>query len=237
MSKIIIGAAVLAIATGASAGSPEIVAYWAQNNNALPGGGFGFAPSSFPQNADFGTQAGSANLTLGGGDILALAGNGNYQWLQSFAGSAINAQFGEAAGGSIALQNGTGGINNGAYIDLAFDSSLYTNIEVSFARQATSTGFRDISIDAYGDGVLLGNIGSISNRNAFALYAFNTSLLDEVANAVIRLTFTGGETEGNIAAGNNRIDNIVIAGTLVPTPGAAGLLAVAGVVASRRRRA
>lgn len=236
MNKFVIGAAVLSIAAGASAGTPEIIAYWAQNSNALPGGGFGFAPGAFPQNADFGTQAGAANLTVGGGDILALAGSGNYQWIQSFGGTTINAQFGEASGGSIALQNGTGGINNGAFIELNFDSTLYTDIQLSFARQATSTGFRDISVDAYGDGVLLGNIGSISNRNAFALYTFDTALLNEVANATIRLTFTGGETEGSISLGNNRLDNLVIAGTVIPTPGAVSLLGVAGLLAARRRR-
>lgn len=236
MNKIVLGAAVLSIAAGASAGTPDIIAYWAMNNNTLPGGGFGFAPSSFPQGADFGVQAGTANLTIGGGDILALAGSGNYQWVQSFAGSTINAQFGEPNGGSIAFQNGTGGINNGAYMDFNFNAALYENLEISFARQSTSTGFRDVTVDAYADGVLLGTIGAISNRDAFALYSFNTSLLDTVANATIRLTFTGGETEGNIAAGNNRVDNIVIAGTIIPTPGAVSLLGVAGLVAARRRR-
>lgn len=234
MKTFVLGAAVLAIAAGASAGTPEILAYWAQNNNSVPGGGFGFAPSSFPQNADFGAQAGSANLTVGGGNILTLAGSGNYQWIQSFAGSTINAQFGEAAGGSIALQNGNGGENNGSFIELNFDSGLYTDIELSFARQATGTGFSTVSVDAYGDGVLLGNIGSINNNDSFALYSFGTSLLNEVADATIRLTFTGGSDSST--SGNNRLDNFVIAGTLVPTPGAVSLLGVAGLLAARRRR-
>ena len=37
--------------------------------------------------------------------------------------------------------------------------------------------------------------------------------------------------------GNNRLDNIVVAGALVPTPGAAALMGIGGLVAARRRRA
>ncbi len=232
MSKFVIGASLLAIAAGASAGTPEIIAYWNQNDNGLPGGGFGFQVGDFPQGADNGTQAGTANLTVGGGDALANDGS-VYTWLQSFAGTGINAQFGDPSGGSIALQGGTDQINNGAFFEFNFDSSLYENIQFSLARQSTSTGFDVVQIDAYNGDSLLGNIGSINNRNTFALYSFGTSLLDGVTDATIRLTFTGATS----STGNNRLDNIVVAGTLVPTPGAVALIGLGGLVASRRRRA
>lgn len=236
MNKIVIGASLLALAAGASAGTPEVIAYWNQNDNALSGGGFGFEVGDFPQSADAGTQAASANLTVGGGDALATNG-AVYTWLQSFGGSALNAQFGDPAGGSIALQNGDGGINNGAFFEFNFDASLYENIEFSLARQATATGFTTVAVDAYNGGALLGSIGSIDTTGAssFALYSFATSLLDGVEDATIRLTFSGSSTSSN--NGNNRLDNIVIAGTLVPTPGAAALMGLGGLVASRRRRA
>ncbi|MGP1309691.1 MAG: hypothetical protein ACTS27_05785 [Phycisphaerales bacterium] len=236
MNKSIIGAAVLAIAAGATAGTPEIIAYWAQNNNSLSGGGFGFEVGDFPQSADFGTQAGTANLTVGGGDALANDGT-VYTWLQSFGGTTTNAQFGEASGGSIALQNGDGGINNGAFFEFNFNAGLYENIEFSLARQATATGFTTVAVDAFNGDTLLGNIGSINTTGAssFALYNFSASLLDGVSDATIRLTFTGGSDTSN--NGNNRLDNIVVSGTLIPTPGAAALLGLGGLVAARRRRA
>jgi hypothetical protein len=232
MSKFVIGASLLAIAAGATAGTPEIIAYWNQNNNGLPGGGFGFEVGDFPQGADNGTQAGSATLTVGGGDALANDGS-VYTWLQSFAGTGINAQFGDPSGGSIALQGGTDTVNNGAFFEFNFNASLYENIQFSLARQSTSTGFNTVAIDAYNGDALLGNIGSINNTNSFALYSFGTSLLDGVADATIRLTFTGATSQ----TGNNRLDNIVVAGTLIPTPGAAALLGLGGLVAARRRRA
>jgi hypothetical protein len=196
MSKFVIGASLLAIAAGATAGTPAIIAYWNQNSNALPGGGFGFEVGDFPQGADNGTQAGSATLTVGGGDALANDG-AVYTWLQSFTGSGINAQFGDPSGGSIALQGGTDTVNNGAFFEFNFNASLYENIQFSLARQSTSTGFNTVAIDAFDGDTLLGNIGSI----------------------------------------NNRLDNIVVAGTLIPTPGAAALLGLGGLVAARRRRA
>jgi hypothetical protein len=232
MKNSIIGAALLAIAAGASAGTPEIIAYWNQNSNALPGGGFGFEVGDFPQGADNGTQAGSATLTVGGGDALANDGS-TYTWLQSFAGTGINAQFGDPSGGSIAIQGGTDTVNNGAYFEFNFNAALYENIGFSLARQSTGSGFDLVQIDAYDNGALLGAIGSINNRDTFALYAFSTGLLDGVENATIRLTFTGATG----ATGNNRLDNLVVSGTLIPTPGAAALIGLGGLVATRRRRA
>jgi hypothetical protein len=235
MKNSIIGAALIAIAAGASAGTPEIIAYWAQNNNGLSGGsGFGFEVGDFPQGADFGTQAGSANLTVGGGDALANDGT-LYTWLQSFTGSTINAQFGEPSGGSIALQGGTDTVNNGAFFEFNFNGADYENIEFSLARQATGSGFTTVAIDAYDNGSLLGSIGSIntSGASSFALYSYSAGLLDGVENATIRLTFTGATG----STGNNRLDNIVVQGTLIPTPGAAALMGLGGLVAARRRRA
>ena len=236
MKNSIIGAALIAIAAGASAGAPEIIAYWNQNDNALPGGGFGFEVGDFPQGADNGTQAGTATLTVGGGDSLANDGS-TYTWLQSFSGTGINAQFGDASGGSIALQNGDAGANNGAYFEFNFNAANYENIQFSMARQATSTGFTNVAIDAYSNGALLGNFGSIatSGSSSFALYSFDTNLLDGGADATIRLTFTGGSDTST--TGNNRMDNLVIQGTLIPTPGAAALMGLGGLVAARRRRA
>lgn len=235
MKKMIFGAvAVLGIAGAATA--QDALAYWSQNNNNLSGGGFGFEVGNFPQPADFGLQAGSAALTLGGGDVLANV-NGVYTWLQSFSGAGgSNLQFGEPTGGTIAIQNGTDGVNNGAFLELSFNASLYENIMLSFDARRTSSGFSDVDIDAYDGSTLLGSIAADQdwNSSALTLYSFSTNLLDGVENAVIRFTFNGGSTTSS--TGNNRYDNFFIQGDLIPTPGTVGLLGLAGLAAVRRRR-
>lgn len=229
-------AAVVALAGSAQA---DDLAYWAFSNQGLPGGGFGFQPGEFPFPADFGLQAGSAALNVGGGitgdTVVNVNGDTVFTWVQSFSGSLVNAQFAQPSGGSIAIQNGTGGGNNGSFIDLTFDGSLYQNIVLSFAGQRTSSGFNTMSIDAFDGATSLGNIGVISDLAAFSLRTVSTALLDTVANARIRLTFNGGSTTS--ATGNNRFDNILIQGTQVPTPGALALLGIGGLLTIRRRRA
>ena len=56
-------------------------------------------------------------------------------------GSTINARAGDPAGLSLALQNGTGGVNNGASLTMYVSTEGFENIVVSFAAQRTSTGF------------------------------------------------------------------------------------------------
>jgi uncharacterized protein (TIGR03382 family) len=237
MKKMIFSAvAVLGFAGAAFAGGPagDSLAYWGQNDNALPGGGFGFQVGDFPQGADNGLQAGAANITFGGGDLG--ANNGvKYNWLQSFAGTTTNAQFGASSGGSIAIQNGTGGVNNGAFLEFNFDATSYEAIAFSFAAQRTSTGFNDVTIAAYDGESFLGNIATGQTwASSFALEVYSTSLLDGVSDATIRMTFNGGSTSSSF--GNNRLDNLLIQGTLIPTPGSAALIGLAGLAAVRRRR-
>lgn len=238
MKKMIFSVvAVLGLAGAATA--QDSLAYWAQNDNGLPGGGFGFQPGDFPQGADNGLQAGSANLTFGGGSLNDTIVNGNgdtvYQWMQSFGGSGVNAQFGAPNGGSIAIQNGTSGANNGAFIEFNFDATVWESIAFSFAAQRTSTGFNSVDIAAYNGDTFLGNIATGQTwASSFALQSYSTNLLDGVTDATIRMTFDGGSVTS--ANGNNRLDNILIQGTLIPTPGSAALIGLAGLAAVRRRR-
>ncbi len=221
------------VAFSGAAVAQDSLAYWAQNNNALPGGGFGFQVGDFPQAADFGLQAGSANLTLSP-DWLADNNGSTYNGVQSFTGSSINAQFGEPSGGSLSLQGGTDTINNGRYFEVSFDSSLFENIVLSFAARRTGTGFNDVDIDAYSGSTLLGSVASNLNFNAstFEGFSFSTALLDGVTDARFRFTLNGATS----ASGNNRYDNIFIQGDLIPAPGAVAVLGLGGLVAARRRR-
>jgi len=216
------------------ANAQDSIAYWSQNSNDLPGGGFGFVVGDFPQGADFGLQAGSANLTLSPAWLADNDGT-SYNGVASFAGTTLNAQFGEPAGGSFSPQGGTNLANNGRWFEVTFDSTLHEDIILSFAARRTNTGFNDVDIDAYSGSTLLGNVASNLNFNAssFEVFSFTTSLLDGVSDARFRFTLNGASN----ATGNNRYDNIFVQGTLIPTPASAALLAFGGLVATRRRRA
>lgn len=238
MKRFVFAAVAVTALTGV-AQAQDSLAYWPFSNQGLPNGGFGFQPGEFPFPADFGLQAGTATLNVGGGITgdTTVSGGGDtvYTWIQSFAGTGINAQFGEPSGGSIAIQNGTNGGNNGSYIDLEFDASNYEDIVLSFAGQRTSSGFDSMSIDAFDGATFLGNVATINDLASFALRTVTTSLLDDVADARLRMTFSGGSTTSS--TGNNRFDNIFIQGTQIPSPGSLALLGLGGLVAARRRRA
>lgn len=232
MKSILTATAVVVFAGSAYAGTTDI-AYWAQNNNVQTDGDFGFENGDFPQAADFGTQAGSATLNLSANLAADFdGGTGEYNTIQSFAGTSLNAQFGEGSGGSFAVQGGSDQANNGEWFELAFDSSLFMDIALSFDAQSTGTGFNDVDIQAYDGGTLLGDIALNQAWGSFATFSFSTTLLDGVADARIRFTFDGATSAG----GNNRYDNFFIQGSEIPAPGAAALFGLAGLTASRRRR-
>lgn len=229
MMRNVVIAAILSLGTFAA--QADVIAYWAENSNPLPVGD-SIGVGAFPQVADYGDQAGAASILPGGGDILANDGT-DYDWLHSFTGSTVNAQFGESAGGSLALQGGTSSVNNGAYIDFSFDGASYADIAFSLAARRTGTGFNSVDIYAYDGGTLLGTIASnvdFTSSTTLAVYSYTTSLLDGIANAKIRMTFDGATS----STGNNRLDNMLISGTLVPEPASLVLIGLAGLIVRRR---
>jgi hypothetical protein len=133
----------LALIFSSSIQSQDIIAYWNQNNNDLPGGGFGFLanPDAFPQDADLGV----GQLTVGGGIITETITNANselvYRWIQSFGGSTINVEAPDEAGGSISIQGGTDADNNGSYIQFEFSMASREDLDISYATRGTASGF------------------------------------------------------------------------------------------------
>lgn len=73
------------------------------------------------------------------------------------------------------------------------------------------------------------------NQNASLSYAANTAYMR--ANAQATYEGTPGVGTGNYAAtGTWRFDNVTFSGAVIPAPGAIALLALGGLVGSRRRR-
>ncbi len=206
----------LTIFFGLSSQAQDIVAYWNQNSNDLPGGGFGFLadPDAFPQAADLGAGL----LTVGGGILSETSTNGDgdlvYTWIPSFAGSEINAEDGDPAGGSISIQGGTDTQNNGAYIQFEFSMTNKENLEISYATRGTASGFSTQTWSWSTDGTNFTDFNTLTDTNVTTYFLAETTApanLDGVATVFLRVTFNGAST----STGNNRMDNIkFVAGTL-----------------------
>jgi hypothetical protein len=230
--------AVSSVAQPASAST--LIAYWDQNSNNLPGGGFGFLEGVFPQAASQGTGA----LSVGGGLLLNTVTNSNgdvvYQWIPSLAGTTVNAQPSVDSGGSISIQGGTGNANNGGYFQFAFSMAGLTDLTVSYATQRTSTGFNSQVWSWSTDGSTFTDFQTLDSiPTAFANAGGNPifsgpAALDNAATAFLRVTFDGATN----ATGNNRLDNITL--TAVPEPSTVALaamgLGLTGFAARRRLR-
>jgi hypothetical protein len=152
-------------------------------------------------------------------------------------GSTLNARQGDAAGQSMTLQGGTSTANNGHYITLNVSTVGFSNIVISFATQATSTGFNSNQLQYSFDGINFVNFGAAFLPPAvFAIVSFDLSgiaALNDNPNAAFRIVFNGATT----ATGNNRIDNLVVDGQslAVPEPSSITLLLL-GLAGFARRR-
>ncbi len=141
-------------------------------------------------------------------------------------GSTTNARFGDSAGQALTLQGGTSNANNGRFIELAVSTVGYGNIVISFATQATGTGFNNNQLQYSLDGVNFVAFGApYAPPATFGLVIFDLSAitgLNENPNAAFRIVFNGASS----ASGNNRIDNLVVEGksTAVPEPATVLLL-------------
>ncbi len=142
----------------------------------------------------------------------------------------------------------------GDYYEFTTSTAGYTNIVLSFDQASSNTGPRDFDVLYSTDGganfvsagtyIVLANAtpntpwSSLGARDAAYTSTFNLAA-DNAASLIVRLTQTTTvSANGGVVAstGTSRVDHVLIAGT-IPTPGTIGLLSIAGVVATRRRRA
>jgi hypothetical protein len=146
------------------------------------------------------------------------------------AGTTNNARLGDPAGQALSLQSGTGNGNNGRNITFNVSTLGFSGIIVSLATQGTATGFNLNQFQYSLDGLNFIDFGSAyTPLVAFGAtpIIFNLSSiagLNNNPNAAFRIVFNGATS----ATGNNRIDNLVVAGdpaeATVPEPTALLLL-------------
>jgi hypothetical protein len=133
-------------------------------------------------------------------------------------GTSTNARQGDLAGQSMTLQGGTSVANNGRHLTLNVSTAGLNNIVVSFATQGTSTGFNSNQFQYSLDGVaFIDFVAPYTPPLTFGLVTFNLNSISGIndnPNAAFRIVFNGAAT----AAGNNRIDNLVVEGQSITTP-------------------
>lgn len=144
----------------------------------------------------------------------------------------------------------------GDFYQFSTSTADYEDISIQWDQTASNTGPRDFGLFVSTDGVNFNQIGGTlmvlpnaapnpvwNSTTRDPMYQFGpfglSSAYDDQAVLVFRLVMltdvsANGGTVGT--AGTNRVDNVIVNGTLIPTPGAAALFGLAGLVAMRRRR-
>ncbi len=130
--------------------------------------------------------------------------------------------------------------DNGHYLQFAFDATFFANMSLSFAINTAGNGFDHVQV-AYSidGGTTFTNVGApvfIPTSGVQIITLAVPSAVNNQANAVLRLVFTGGTSMGNNL--QTVIDNIQLTGSIVPEPAtvAGGLLGVLGLCWHQRRR-
>jgi len=136
----------------------------------------------------------------------------------------------------------TGGYNGGFF---------FTDISLSWDQTRSSTGPSNFRVDMSTDGTNFTTL--LASYTVIQAGASGSNTLSWSTTAGVQSAFTrtissiaGADNQSTLvfrfvnlstvaAGGTNRIDNIMVSGTLVPAPGAVALLAVAGLVSRRRR--
>ncbi|MFM9997245.1 MAG: hypothetical protein ACKVU4_15760 [Phycisphaerales bacterium] len=133
-----------------------------------------------------------------------------------------------------------------------FSSSTlgYNTITFAFDQTRSSTGPATFDVEWSLDGVnfstLLNDYTVLNNAappgawnatTAFPEYHFGPLALPAGAADQALIVFRlGNQVAPGGTGGTNRVDNVMVEGTLIPTPGVAAVLAIAGLAGLRRRR-
>jgi len=167
--------------------------------------------------------------------------------LNAFGGTSLNADTtigmstvttGAAA---LAIVGGSGAFPppaNGKSMVFKFSMANLANLSISYATQRTGTGFTSQVLEYSTDGATWSSIGSNDSIqgsfsvNSPVVTSFSTNGLNGATVAYVRMTLTGATT----TTGNNRFDNFIFSADVIPAPGAAALLGLAGLVTTRRRK-
>ena len=141
-----------------------------------------------------------------------------------------------------ALRLESSGSNNGRYIQFGVNTTLLADFSLSFAVDSAGNGFGTVALSYSFNGVdFFANAAQPTQTilNGVSLVTFSNidSAVDFAGTVIFRLTFTGGQSNGNDR--QTVIDNMQLnAGTMVPEPSTwlGASLALLAVGFTQRRR-
>jgi len=157
-------------------------------------------------------------------------------------------------GSARSFSSNTWAVND--YYQFKSSSLGYSNIKIQWDQTSSNTGPRDFGLFWSTNGTTFTQIGStltvLANAapnpvwnavTASALFTMGPTsgpaAMDNQATIyfrVVMLTTVSANGGTVAAAGTSRVDNVIITGDVVPTPGSAALIGLAGLIAGRRRR-
>ena len=224
-------AVLAAVGIAAAAGADVITSWNFENFTVLPANG-----------------TSSGNVASSGGAIT-----GNASGQHASASTVWSAPAGNISVRSFSSNNWAAG----DYYQFASSSTGYQSITIQWDQTGSATGPRDFGLFWSTDGTIFTPIGSTyavlvngapnpswGSGTGGSVYTFGPIAgpagMDNQATIYFRLvnantTAINGGTVGT--GGTDRVDNVIISGTLIPTPGAAALMGMGLLASSRRRRA
>ncbi len=173
---------------------------------------------------------------FGSGTIYLDGSNGSSSWLVAASNTQLNAYSGTSLNASsvagmsanttspasLGVLSGSSNVANGKSVSFKFSMLGRKDLVVSYASQGTSSGFTSQLWEYSTDGSTWTTLQTINPVPAsFAVITLNTiTALDGDSEVYLRVTFNGATN----ASGNNRLDNIQLRATTVPTIQAGGSL-------------
>jgi hypothetical protein len=145
--------------------------------------------------------------------LASTAGSGSISFA-GWGGTVTN--FNGVTGQSLALQ-GTAG--NGTYIEISFSMTGYSGLNLSFATRGTSTGYNSGTWSWSANGSAFTTLAGVNTATTSTTFSTKTvdftgiSALNNVSAVRLRYTLSGSSGQSP----NNRIDDLVVSATAVPT--------------------
>lgn len=215
--KIILSALTLTAAVSAAA-SADLIAGWT-------------IPTAIPS----GTTG--TNYTYGAADQGVQTAGSSLSGFHALAATVWSSPAGN--GSTHALSSNTWSV--GDYYQIVVSTLGYTDISLSWDQTRSGTGPSSFELAVSTDGVAFTTlssytVGQVSWSTGTPQSGSTQTLSDIVAasdSSTVYFRFVNLSTVAS--GGTNRIDNILVNGNLIPTPGAIALLGLAGLAARRRR--
>ena len=226
---VLAGALFLLAALAPSANAQNVLIYFNFEDNPIgPGYDHQADVQGFP---DFNPGGGVQLSTLS--DNFAGTGTG------TVAGTAINRTALDIDTSTLrALGLRTTPVDNGSWVQFGVNATTFSNMSLSFAINTSGNGFNSVTLSySTNGGGTFTNFATqfIPAGGGFNAFTFAVpSAVDGQANVILRMTFTGGTSQGNNL--QTVIDNIQLTGVPEPTTVAGGLLGVLGLCWHQRRR-